>query len=169
MPVRNLPTAQDAMTARRILLDGLADDVDMFEILDRLAPLHPRNNTFPGEVFLGLAADVLDWAGVDRAHPVDLEGMRERYLPGCSINGRDRRKLQFAVLAAAAQHGGVDVDLLEEAAWWRAGDFWRYAVYAAVAYIRIAAERAGVPEPEVCRAIATHGDPGEPDIERDRG
>ena len=43
------------MTARRILLDGLARDADIFELVTELTPLHPRNNTFPGEVFLHLA------------------------------------------------------------------------------------------------------------------
>jgi hypothetical protein len=47
------------VTARRILLDGLARDADIFDLLSELAPLHPRNNTFPGEAFLGLAADAL--------------------------------------------------------------------------------------------------------------
>jgi hypothetical protein len=40
------------VTARRILLDGLARDADIFEQVTELTPLHPRNNTFPGEVFL---------------------------------------------------------------------------------------------------------------------
>ena len=40
------------MTARRVLLDGLARDADIFELVSELTPLHPRNNTFPGEVFL---------------------------------------------------------------------------------------------------------------------
>jgi hypothetical protein len=158
MPARKPPTAQDAAAAREILLDGLANDVDLVEILNQLAPLHPRNNTFPGEVLLRLAADALDWAGIDQAHPIDLAGMRERLLPEASVTGRDRRKLQFAILTAAAQHGGVDVDLLDEVARWQTDDFWRYAAYAAAAYIRIAADRAGVPEPEVCRSIA-HGQP----------
>jgi hypothetical protein len=154
VPTRKSPTVQDAASARQILLDALAHDVGAVEILSRLAPLHPRNNTFPGEVLLRLAADALDWAGVDRAHPLDLAGIREQFLPECTFTGSDRRKLQFAVLAAAAEHGGVDVDLLEEVIWWQADDFWRYAAYAAVAYIRLAADRAGVPEPEVCRGIA---------------
>ena len=154
VPAPKPPTAQDTATARQILLDGVAHDVDVFEILNQLAPLHPRNNTFPGEVFIPLAADALDWAGVDRAHPVDLAGMRDRFLPECSFHGRDRRKLQFAVHAAAAKHGGVDVDLLDEVARWQTDDFWRYAAFAAVGYIRMAAALAGVPEPEVCRGIA---------------
>ena len=48
------------MTARQTLLDGLARDADIFELVSELAPLHPRDNTFPGEVFLHLAADALD-------------------------------------------------------------------------------------------------------------
>ena len=146
--------AQDAATARQILLDGMAQGGDVFETLDRLAQLHPRNNTFPGEVLLTVAAEALDWAGVDRNHPVDLAEMRERFLPECNVTGRDRRKLQFAVLAAAAQHGGVDVDLLDEVAWWQSDDFWGYAAWAAVAYIRLVAARADVPTAEVCRGIA---------------
>jgi hypothetical protein len=70
------PTAQDAAVARQILLDRVASGFDVAEILGQLAPLHPRNNTLPGEVFLRLAADALDWAGVNRSHPVDLEGAR---------------------------------------------------------------------------------------------
>ena len=50
------------------------------------------------------------------------------------------------MLAAAALHGGTEPDLLDEVAWWQADDFWRqYALFAAVAYIRAAASRAGVP------------------------
>ena len=52
------------MTARRGLLDGLARETDIFELVSELAPLHPRNNTFPGEVFLHVAADALNWCGV---------------------------------------------------------------------------------------------------------
>jgi len=44
-----------------------------------------------------------------------------------------------AVPAAAALRGGVEPDLLEEVAWCQTDDFWRYALFAAVTYIRIAA------------------------------
>lgn len=44
-----------------------------------------------------------------------------------------RRKVRFAVLTAAAQHGGLDVDLLDDVAWWQTDDFWRHATYAALA------------------------------------
>ena len=75
------------MTARRVLLDGLARDADIFELVSELAPLHPRDNTFPGEVFLGLAADALDWCEASRADPLSLEGLRERFLPECTFRG----------------------------------------------------------------------------------
>jgi hypothetical protein len=49
------------------------------------------------------------------------------------------------VLAAAAVHGGTEPDLLDEVAWWQTDDFWQYAMFEAVACIRAAASRAGVP------------------------
>src|ERR1700748_3499885 len=85
MPGRKRPTAEDAWTARRMLLDGLARDSDIFEVLSRLAPLHPRNDTFPGEVFLDLAADALEWCGASRAQPLPVEGLRERFLPEATL------------------------------------------------------------------------------------
>ena len=96
------------MTARRTLLDGLARDADIFEVLSGLAPLHPRNDTFPGEVFLHLAADALEWCEASRAEPLPLEGLRERFLPEASFRGRRNAKFQYAVLAAAGVHGGIE-------------------------------------------------------------
>ena len=142
------------MTARRVLLDGLARDADIFELVSELAPLHPRDNTFPGEVFLHVAADALDWCGASRADPLPLEGLRERFLPECTFRGRENTKLQYAVLAAAALHGGTEPDLLDEVAWWQTDDFWQYALFAAVAYIRAAASRAGVPVRQACQDLA---------------
>jgi len=142
------------MTARRVLLDGLARDADIFEVVRELAPLHPRDNTFPGEVFLHLAADALDRCGASRVDPLPLEGLRERFLPERTFRGRQNAKFQYAVLAAAALHGGTEPDLLDEVAWWQTDDFWQYALFAAVAYIRAAASRAGVPVRQVCQELA---------------
>ena len=154
MAARKRPAPEDAVTARRILLDGLARGAGVPGLLGELAPLHPRNNTFPGEVFLHLAADALDWCGASRAGPLALEGIRERFLPECSFRGRQNNKLQFAVLAAAALHGGTEPDLLDEVAWWQTDDFWEYALFATVAYIRAAAHRAGVPMRQACQELA---------------
>jgi hypothetical protein len=154
MPARKPPTAEDTVTARHALLDGLARDADILELTTQLAPLHPQYNTFPGEVFLQVAADVLDWCGASRADPLSLEGLRERYLPECTFRGREKAKLQYAVLAAAALRGGTEPDVLDEVAWWQTDDFWQYALFAAAAYIRAAASRAGVPVRQACQELA---------------
>jgi hypothetical protein len=160
MSARKRPAPEDAVTARRTLLDGLARDADIFELLSELASLHPRDNTFPGEVFLHLAADALDWCGASRADPLPLEGLRERFLPERTFHGRQNKKLQYAVLAAAALHGGTQPDLLDEVAWWQADDFWQYALFAVVAYIRAAASRAGAPVRQACQDLGQS--PGHP-------
>ncbi len=159
MLARKRPTPRDAAAVRRILLDGLARDSEVSELAGELAPLHPRNDTFPGEVFLRVAADALDWCGASRAEPLALEGMRERFLPECAFRGRQNHKLQFAILAAAALRGGTEPDLLGEVAWWQTDDFWQYALYAAVAYIRAAAGRAGVTVRQACQELAQRDDP----------
>jgi hypothetical protein len=160
MPARKRPTAEDTVTARPILLDGLTRHAGIFDLAGELAPLHPRNDTFPGEVFLHLAADALDWCGASRADPLSLEGILDRFLPECTFRGRQNKKLQYAVLAAAALHGGTEPDLLDEIAWWQTDDFWQYGLFAAVAYIRAAASRAGVPVRQACQDLAQR--PGHP-------
>jgi hypothetical protein len=141
------------MTARRALLDGLARDAGIEELASELASLHLRNDTFPGEVLLRLAADALQWCEASPADPLPLEGLRERFLPEATFRGRQNAKFQYAVLAAAAVHGGTEPDLLDEVALWQTDNFWQYAMYAAVAYIRAAASRAGVPVRQACQEI----------------
>jgi hypothetical protein len=48
--------------------------------------------------------------------------------------------------------GLLDTGVLDEVAWWQTDDFWQYALYAAVASIRVAAERASVPV-RACRVL----------------
>ena len=65
------------------------------------------------------------------------------------------------MLAAAALHGGTEPDLLDEVAWWQTDDFWQYALFAAVAYIRAAAaSRAGVTVRQACQDLGER--PGHP-------
>src|ERR1035438_3255848 len=124
MPASKRPTPGDAVTARRVLLDGLARDADIFGLESELAPLHPRDDTFPGEVFLDLAADALTWCKASRSDPLALAGPREQFLPECTFRGRQNKKLQYAVLAAAAVHGGAEPDLLGDVAWRPNGYLW---------------------------------------------
>jgi hypothetical protein len=63
------------------------------------------------------------------------------------------------VLAAAALRGGTEPDLLEEIACWQTDDFWQYALFAAVAYLRAAASPAGIPVPRVCQELAQRPNP----------
>jgi hypothetical protein len=160
MPARKRPTPEDTAAARRVLLDGLARDANIFELVSELAPLHPRDNTFPGEVFLHVAADVLNWCKASQVDPLPLAELRERFLRECTFRGRENKKFQYAVLAAAALHGGTEPDLLDEVAWWQTDDFWQYALFAAVAFIRAAASRAGVPVRQACQDLARR--PGHP-------
>jgi hypothetical protein len=149
------PTAEDRLKAIGIALAGVARGVEFGPPLLELEPLHPRNNTFPGEVLLELAADALDEAGATRDRPLDYEGIRERYLPECEFRGRsDHRKSHYALGAAAMLRAGVQPDLLGEVTWWNSDDLWVFAFYALVIYARAAADRCGEPVAEVCQRIA---------------
>ena len=83
------PTEEDRDEALRRLLSGLAAGADVFELTMSVADLHPKNNTFPGEVFMALAADALEIADVTRDNPIPYEGLRETYLSECEFRGRD--------------------------------------------------------------------------------
>jgi len=63
MPARKRPSPRTPSPARQTLLAGLARNADITELVSELAPLHLRDDTFPGEVFLSLAADALNWCG----------------------------------------------------------------------------------------------------------
>jgi hypothetical protein len=43
---------------------------DILDALDEIRPLQPKNNTFPGEVFLRLAAQALAEDGVSQERPI---------------------------------------------------------------------------------------------------
>jgi len=148
------PTAHDRLEVIRIALAGVARGVELGPLLQELEALHPRNNTFPGEVLLELAADALDEAGATRDRPLDYEGIRERYLPECKFRRSDHRKSHYALGAAAMLRAGVQPDLLGEVIWWNSDDLWIFAFYALVIYARTAADRRGEPVAEVCQRIA---------------
>jgi len=149
-------TEEDRLEALRRLLAGLVAGVDVFDLSVAVADLHPKSDTFPGEVFMHLGAETLEIVGVTREDPLRYEGLRETYLAECEFRGRDNRKIQFAILCCAAARGGLRPDLLDEVVWWQTDDFWRYSLLAAVALIRACAERQGVPVPELAHRLAEH-------------
>ena len=116
---RQGPTEEDRDEALRRVLSGLLAGDDVFELAASVADLHPEYNTFPGEVFMDLAADALEIADATRNDPVPYEGSREIYLPECEFRGRDNRRIQYAILTSASVRGGLEPDLLDEVTGWR--------------------------------------------------
>jgi hypothetical protein len=145
----------DRTVAIRIVLAGIASGIDVGDLARELAPLHPKNNTFPGEVFLELAADAIDEAGASRQNTIDFDGIRERYLPEAAAHTKaQHHKEKYALRAAAMLRGGVDPGLLDEVIWWQSDDLWFWSLEALLTYIRVAAERAELEVAEVCERIA---------------
>jgi hypothetical protein len=153
------PTSEDRATARRVVLSGLASGQKLADIAAQLAPLHPPNDTFPGEVLLELAADAIELSGATRTTPISFEGIREAYLPeAVAHTNAQHRKSKFALRAGAMIRAGVDPGLLDEVVWWRTDDLWYWSLEALVVYIRVAAERTGAPLDVVCRRLAARHD-----------
>jgi hypothetical protein len=63
MAANKRPTSEDRLAAIRIALGAVAAGVDLNELASDLEPLHPKNDVFPGEVLLELAADALEEGG----------------------------------------------------------------------------------------------------------
>jgi hypothetical protein len=154
-----LPTDDDRVEVIRVALSGFAAGRNLDEVANDLAPLHPRYNTFPGEVLLELAADAIEESGATREEPLDTEGIRKRLLPEDQAHTRAQHyKAEFSLMAAAMVRGGVDPALIDNAARWDGDDFWFWALEALVIYIRAASDRSGVPVAELCgRLAARHG------------
>jgi hypothetical protein len=153
--VRRSPTDDDRLQAISVALDGLSHSNELGDIAARLAPLHPRHNTFPAEVLVDLAADAIMVSGASRQRPIDFEAIRERHLPdGIAHTKAEQHKSKFALRAAAMLHGGVDPGLLDEVQWWRTDDLWYWSLEALAAYVRAAADRTGQSVESICRRIA---------------
>jgi hypothetical protein len=157
MPHR--PTADDRTKAIRVALSGIADDLELGQVAALLAPLHPKNNTFPGEVLLELATDAIEGARASRERPLEFEGIRQRHLPerpgtheGPAPQGR------VCAAAAAMVRAGVDPGLLDEVSWWRTDDLWFWALEALVTYVRAAAEHGAETVATICERIASRHD-----------
>jgi hypothetical protein len=149
------PNNEDYSEATRLGLLALMADQDAESTMAGLAALHPRNNTFPAEVLLELAAEAIVESGASAAEPIQYVGMRDRYLADYHFRGKlQQHKSHYALMAAAMIRAGVYPDLLDEADGWGLEDMWEYAFYALVLYTRVAAERTGRPTDEVVAAIA---------------
>jgi hypothetical protein len=150
-----LPAETDRLEAIRRLLVGLKRGDDVFGLIDSVAELHPKHDTFPGEVYMGLGADALDIAGATRDEPISYEGLRESFLPECEFRGKQNRKIQYAILTSASLRGGLEPELLDEVVWWGESEYWRYALYAAVALLRACADRSDTTVAEFVERLAS--------------
>lgn len=61
---RKGPTESDRDEAIRGLLAGLRRGTELPDLALSLESLHPRDNTFPGEVFMEVAVQAMDVAGI---------------------------------------------------------------------------------------------------------
>ncbi len=101
------PQPEDRTEAIRLALSGIADDLELGELAALLVPLHPKNDTFPGEVLLGLAADAIEEAGATRERPLEFEGIRKRHLPEDRAHTKaQHHKAEYALPAAAMVRRG---------------------------------------------------------------
>ena len=153
------PTTEDRATAIGVALSGIADGLELGEIAARLEPLHPKNNTFPGEVLLELAADAIEESGASREQPLEFDGIGKRHLPEDRAHTRaQHHKAEYALRAAAMVRAGVDPGLLDEVSWWRTDDLWFWALQALVTYVRAASEHRAEPVSGICGRVASrHG------------
>jgi hypothetical protein len=153
------PTTEDRAMAIGVALSGIAGGLELGEIAARLEPLHPKNNTFPGEVLLELAADAIEESGASRGQPLEFEGIRKRHLPEDRAHTRaQHHKAEYALRAAAMVRAGVDPGLLDEVSWWRTDDLWFWALQALVTYVRAAGEHSAEPVSAICARVASrHG------------
>ena len=77
---RKAGRTDDYDNAARLGLTALTADADVSSI-GQLATLHPRNDTFPAEVLLELAAEAIEESGASPADPINYEGILDRFLP----------------------------------------------------------------------------------------
>ena len=152
----NVAVSTDPTEAIRRLLSGLSRGLDANELVVAIADMHPSRDTFPGEVFMTLAADALDLAGVARLKPIHEAQLLPVHLPEVEFRGKENRRIQYAVLTAFAVHGGLEPNLLDDVTFW-IDDYWQYALFAAVAIIRAgAAAKAIAVEPLLTDLAARH-------------
>jgi hypothetical protein len=147
----------DHRLAQQMVLLGLRRGDAVPDLIDAVAS-QARPSFTPDVAMLDLAVTALDLACPADAEPLAFEGLRERYLPEVTFQGRvEQRNSQYALYAAACIRGGLQPDLLHDAGWWQS-PLWTYAVYALVIYTRTAAERLDVLTVEIAERIAVqHG------------
>jgi hypothetical protein len=155
MAKRTTATEQDRVDVMRIVLEGLAHDEPLDDVLRKLRPYADHAFPFPGDGLTEIGASALEVAGATPATPVSLSDASERYLPEWKVSGNTaRQKHRAAINAAIAAHAGIVVDYYETAGWWRVQDFRFHAFDVAVILIRLAADHTDRSVQSICEEIA---------------
>jgi len=155
MATRTLATEQDRVAVMRLVLNGLADDEPIDDLLTKLRQYADYDFPFPGDALTDIAASGLRAAGATPAAPLSLSHATERYLREWNVSGNTaRQKHRAAINAAIAQHAGIVVDYDETAGWWQVQDYTFHAFKAAVILIRAAADHTGRSVHSICEEIA---------------
>ncbi|WP_245785027.1 hypothetical protein [Geodermatophilus amargosae] len=106
--------------AQVAVLSGLAACDDVSNLMAAAASSVVLGGFTPDVALLELAVTVLDLACPAGAEPLVCEGLRECHLPEVTFRGRvEHRNSQYALYAAACTRGGLQPDLLSDAAWWQ--------------------------------------------------
>lgn len=152
------PTDEDAARAKALGLSAIINGFTDSDVHLELLALHPRHDTFPGELYLEMAVDVLELAAPSRDEPIEYEGLITRHLPDLKLRGRSQHEhMKYAMLTPPAWRGGLAPDLLGEVHYW-VDDYWVVALDALAIYVRATAERTGRSVTDVCAWLAErHG------------
>ncbi len=94
-----------------------------------MAGLHSRGDLFPGDELIVLAADALAESGASWDRPLDGSLLYEQFLSEYPFSGRTAEaKSSYALRATAMIQAGVEPDLVDDAGWYKADDFWLFVL-----------------------------------------
>jgi hypothetical protein len=140
--VTDKPTHDPHRKAQQVFLRNLRDARPLAAATSAVAETDQRGFA-PDVAMLEVAITALDVAGVGPDHRLPATPFRQ-YLPEVEFKNQKNRqqRTRFAMYAATAIRSGLTVDLLDDTYWWQGDPLWRYALWAAVIYIRSCSELA---------------------------
>jgi hypothetical protein len=121
---RKTAADQYGAEAMRRLLCGLARGDDVFDLAAAIEELHPRRNTFTGQVFMRLSAGALEVAGVGQHNPIPHTGLGENTWASASSRGGRTARSSSRTWPVRQLVAGSSRICPARVTWWQADDFW---------------------------------------------
>lgn len=144
-------SASDPADPVVVMLDGLAADVQIDELHDRIGESFRCGSTKSARELLDLAAVAFLACGASSAAPLEFDELERRYLPESPVRGNAaHQKRRYALTAAILIASGVEP---EDTSWWNIDNLWSYEFDAVVAFVRAALERRQLPIATICEAL----------------